>query len=205
MVRKYAPWILVAVAALILTGMAAWMLAGPPVRQTAAARGTAAIGGGFNLIDQDGKPVDQSILKGKWTAVFFGYTFCPDVCPTTLQTLGAASASLGERAKDFQVVFITVDPERDTPAVLKAYLSSAAFPRGAIGLTGSAEQIAAIAKTYGVFYQKEGSGDGYAVDHSSAIYLMNPDGQYDSVIAYGLTPDETRDQILKAMRRGGGA
>lgn len=201
MVRKYAPWILVGVAALILAGMAAWMLAGPPAKQQAAS-GTPAIGGGFNLVDQDGKPVDQSILKGKWTAVFFGYTFCPDVCPTTLQTLGAASSQLGARGKDFQVVFVTVDPDRDKPAVLKSYLSSAAFPRGTIGLSGTPDQIAAIAKAYGVFYQKAGSGSGYAVDHSSAIYLMNPKGQFDSVIAYGLTPQETRDQIVKAMRQG---
>jgi protein SCO1/2 len=202
MVRKYAPWILVAVAALILTGMAAWMLAAPPAKPRQTASGTAAIGGGFNLVDQDGKPVDQSILKGKWTAVFFGYTFCPDVCPTTLQTLGAASTQLGARGKDFQVVFVTVDPERDKPAVLKSYLSSAAFPRGTIGLSGTSDQIAAIAKAYGVFYQKEGAGAGYAVDHSSAIYLMNPKGQFDSVVAYGLTPEETRDQIVKAMRQG---
>ena len=202
MVRKYAPWILVAVAAVILTGMAAWMLAGSSGRQPSAASGTPAIGGGFNLVDQDGKPVDQSILKGKWTAVFFGYTFCPDVCPTTLQTLGAASTQLGARGKDFQVVFVTVDPERDKPAVLKSYLSSAAFPRGTIGLSGTPDQIAAIAKAYVVFYQKEGAGAGYAVDHSSAIYLMNPKGQFDSVIAYGLTPEDTRDQIVKAMRQG---
>jgi protein SCO1/2 len=201
MVRKYAPWILVAVAAVILTGMAAWMLAGPAARQQTTSAAPA-IGGGFNLVDQDGKPADQSILKGKWTAVFFGYTFCPDVCPTTLQTLGAASAQLGARGKDFQVVFVTVDPERDKPAVLKSYLSSAAFPRGTIGLSGTPDQIAAIAKAYGVFYQKEGAGAGYAVDHSSAIYLMNPKGQFDSVIAYGLTPEETRDQIVKAMRQG---
>ena len=201
MVRKYAPWILVAVAALILTGMAAWMLAGPPARQTAASTNPG-IGGGFNLVDQDGKPVDQSILKGKWTAVFFGYTFCPDVCPTTLQTLGAATSQLGARGKDFQVVFVTVDPDRDKPAVLRSYLSSAAFPRGTIGLSGTPDQIASVTKAYGVFYQKEGTGAGYAVDHSSAIYLMNPKGQFDSVIAYGLTPDETRDQIVKAMRQG---
>jgi protein SCO1/2 len=122
-----------------------------------------------------------------------------------LQTLGSASEQLGAHGKDFQVVFVTVDPQRDTPAVLKAYLSSAAFPRGTIGLTGTSDQIAAIAKAYGVYYQREGEGAAYAVDHSSAIYLMNPDGQFDSVIAYGLTPEETRDQILKDMRRGGSA
>jgi protein SCO1/2 len=153
----------------------------------------------------DGKLLTQADMRGKIAMLYFGYTFCPDVCPTTLQTLGSASEQLGAHGKDFQVVFVTVDPQRDTPAVLKAYLSSAAFPRGTIGLTGTSDQIAAIAKAYGVYYQREGEGAAYAVDHSSAIYLMNPDGQFDSVIAYGLTPEETRDQILKDMRRGGSA
>jgi protein SCO1/2 len=191
-------------AVVVLVVIAAWRLAGvvaPAAGPSQAAGAAPALGGGFHLTDQTGRPVDQSILKGKWTAVFFGYTFCPDVCPMTLQTLGAATDELGARRKDFQVVFITVDPERDTPAKLKAFLSNAAFPRGTIGLTGTPDQIAAIAKAYGVYYQKAGEGADYTVDHSSAIYLMNPQGQYDSVVAYGLTPDETRDQILKAMRK----
>jgi protein SCO1/2 len=202
MFRKSALWIVAGLAALVLGGAMAWRAVNPPTSGVGSSSGAAAVGGAFHLIDQDGRPVDQSLLQHKWSAVFFGYTFCPDVCPTTLQTLGAASQALGARGKDFQVVFVTVDPERDTPKALKTYLSNDAFPRGAIGLTGTPDQIAQVAKAYGVFYQKEGSGSGYAVDHSSAIYLMNPKGQFDSVIAFGLTPDETRDQILKAMRRG---
>lgn len=201
MSRKSMLWILVGLAALGLAGVEAWRYVTRPAPCCETAQ-SPAIGGPFTLVDQTGRAVDQSILRGKWTAVFFGYTYCPDVCPTTLQTLGAASRSLGAAAKDFQVVFITVDPERDTPGTLKAYLSSAAFPSGTIGLTGTADQIAAVAKAYGVFYQKEGSGPSYAVDHSSAIYLMNPQGRFDNVIAYGLTPTEARDQILAAMRRG---
>jgi protein SCO1/2 len=204
MSRKFAPWLLVALAALFLAGIAAWR-AGVWSGGRPTAGSTAAVGGPFHLIDQNGRPVDQSILDHKWSAVFFGYTFCPDVCPTTLQTLGAAQEKLGADAKDFQVVFITVDPARDTPAKLKAYLSSDAFPRGAVGLTGTPDQIAAVAKAYGVFYQKDGGGSDYAVNHSSAIYLMNPKGQFDSVLAYGMTPDETREQIVKAMRQGGAA
>jgi protein SCO1/2 len=199
MPRKSLLWIVAGVAALLCGGLAAWVYSHP---RPVASSGSAAVGGAFHLVDQNGRPVDQSLLQHKWTAVFFGYTFCPDVCPTTLQTLGAASRALGPRAKDFQVVFVTVDPERDTPQALKSYLASDAFPPGTIGLTGAPDQIAAIAKAYGVYYQKEGTGAGYAVDHSSAIYLMNPKGQFDSVIAFGLTPDQTRDQILKAMRRG---
>jgi protein SCO1/2 len=205
MLRKFAPWILVGLAVVIFAGIAGWRFFGTPSAPQQAASPGVQVGGPFRLVDQSGRQVDQSILAHKWTAVFFGYTFCPDVCPTTLQTLGAASEQLGARGKDFQVVFVTVDPKRDTPAKLKDYLSSAAFPRGTIGLTGSSDQIAAIAKAYGVFYQTEGSGEGYAVDHSSAIYLMNPQGKFDSVIAYGLTPEDTRDQILKSMRRDGAA
>jgi protein SCO1/2 len=161
------------------------------------------LGGPFQLTDQTGKAVDQSLLKGKWTAVFFGYTYCPDVCPTTLQTLGSASELLGAQAKALQVVFVTVDPARDTPAQLKDYLSSASFPRGIVGLTGSADQIAKVAGEYKVYFQKNGGGANYSVDHSSAIYLMNPKGEFDSVIAFGLTPEQTRDQIAKAMAKAG--
>src|SRR6201996_8584732 len=117
--------------------------------------GEALVGGPFQLVDQNGKPADQNLLKGKWSAVYFGYTYCPDVCPTTLQMLGSASRSLGDRAKDFQVVFATVDPARDTPAQLKAYLSNAVFPPGAIGLTGTDQQVAAMAGAYRVYYQRQ--------------------------------------------------
>ena len=160
------------------------------------------IGGPFHLIDQNGRPQDQSILKGKWSAVYFGYTFCPDVCPTTLQTLGEAQALLGPKAKDLQTVFITVDPERDNPGQLKSYLSNSAFPKGTIGLTGAPDQIAATAKGYHLFYQKRGSGSGYEVQHTSAIYLMDKRGRFSRVLAYGLTPADEAQQISDAMRTG---
>jgi len=164
---------------------------------------SSSIGGPFQLVDQFGHPQSQQLLKGKWTAVFFGYTYCPDVCPTTLQTLGGATTLMGPKVKDFQVVFITVDPNRDTPGQLKDYLASASFPRGVIGLTGTPSQIAAAANDYKVYYQKNGSGADYSVDHSAAIYLMNPKGEFDSAIPFGLTAQQTRDQILKAMQLAG--
>ncbi|HUO22930.1 MAG TPA: SCO family protein [Caulobacteraceae bacterium] len=166
------------------------------------ASGQPLIGGPFQLIDQDGRPVNQSALDGKWTAVFFGYTYCPDVCPTTLTTLGEAQTELGAKAKDFQVVFITVDPARDTPSQLKAYLSSPVFPKGTLGLTGAPAQVDQAAKAYKVFYQKEGSGNSYVMDHSSAIYLMDPHGKFDRVLAENLKPDETAHQISDAMAEG---
>jgi protein SCO1/2 len=161
--------------------------------------GEAKIGGPFHLVDQDGQPRDESMLKGKWSAVFFGYTFCPDVCPTTLQSLADAEARLGSRARDLQVVFITVDPARDGPAQLKTYLSSQAFPKGTIGLTGTPDQIAQAAKAYRVFYQKEGSGPDYEMAHSSMVYLMNPKGRFDRPLAYDLGPAEMANQIGQAM------
>lgn len=165
----------------------------------AAPTGAAAIGGPFTLVDQDGKPVDQRVLDGRWSIVFFGYTYCPDFCPTTLTTLGKAMDALGPKAKDAQVVFITVDPARDTPAALKTYLSSRVFPKNVIGLTGTDAQIAQVAKGYKVFYQKEGTGPNYTMDHSTALYIMDPKGRFHGVIADGLTPDQDAQQISQAM------
>lgn len=195
MTLRRAAWIVVGLAGVCLVLLAIWRLGGavtPP-------GSTVKIGGPFQLVDQNGRAVDQNILKGKWSAVFFGYTYCPDVCPTTLQTLATAQQGLGAQAAKFQVIFVTVDPARDTPSQLKAYLSSDSFPKGAIGLTGTSDQIAAITRAYGVYFQKQGTGADYSVNHSSAIYLMNPKGAYDSVIGAGLTPDQTRQAIQRAM------
>jgi protein SCO1/2 len=174
---------------------------GPPGGQGAAS-GQPLVGGPFQLVDQNNRPVDQHLLDGKWTAVFFGYTFCPDVCPTTLTTLGQAQSLLGEKAGRLQVVFISVDPGRDTPSQLKAYLSSPVFPKGTVGLTGSPAQVAQAAKAYKVFYQQEGSGDGYSVDHTAAIYLMDPHGKFNRGLAENLKPDEFAHQISEAMAQG---
>jgi protein SCO1/2 len=168
-----------------------------PATQTAANAGGP--GGPFTLVNQDGQPVDQRVLDGKWSVVFFGYTYCPDFCPTTLTTLGKAMDELGPKAKDAQVVFITIDPARDTPTALKSYLSSRVFPKNIMGLTGTQAQVAQVAKAYVVYYQKEGSGPGYTMDHSTALYLMDPQGHFHSVIADGLTPDDDAKAIAAAM------
>jgi protein SCO1/2 len=165
--------------------------------------GKAAIGGPFRLVDQDGKPVDESLLKGKWSAVFFGYTFCPDVCPTNLQALAAAEAKLGPLAKNLQVVFVSIDPARDTPQQMKAYLSSKDFPPGTIGLTGTPAQVDRAAKVYRIYYQKVGSGSDYTMDHSDITYLMDPRGEFSAAIPYGETPDQIAAQVRAAMAKGG--
>jgi protein SCO1/2 len=163
---------------------------------------TAAVGGPFQLVDQNGAPATEKALKGKWSAVFFGFTYCPDVCPGTLQALAAATDQLGPKAKDFQIVFISIDPGRDTAAQMKTYLSADYVPKSTIGLTGSPEQVAAAAKAYKVYYAKVGDGPGYTMDHSTAIYLMDPKGRFKTVIPYNLPPDEIARRVKDAMREG---
>lgn len=172
--------------------------------QIAAETGTGqpTVGGPFTLTNQDGQVVDQSILKDKWTLVFFGFTYCPDYCPTTLGVLNAVQQRMGDKAKDLQIVFVSIDPERDTPKLLKDYLSSDGFPDGVIGLTGTPEQTAEVAKAYRAFYQKVGEGEGYTMNHSLTVYLMGPDGQFRSAVAHDLGPDKTAKLIERAMERG---
>jgi len=163
---------------------------------------TAAVGGAFQLVDQSGRRVDESVLKGKWSAVFFGYTYCPDACPTTLFALGQAQKLLGARGGELQTVFISVDPARDTPRQLGSYLSTEAFPKGVIGLTGSPEQVARAAKAYHVYYQTAGQGRAYTVDHSTFTYLMNPRGGFVCVIPYNETPEQIAARVKTAMAAG---
>jgi protein SCO1/2 len=162
--------------------------------------GDSSIGGPFHLVSQTGAPVDQHVLDGKWSAVFFGYTYCPDVCPTTLTALGRATDAMGKGARRFQVVFITVDPERDTPKALGLYLSSPTFPKGAIGLTGSPAQIAQAARSYRVVYQKHADGSTYTMDHSAVVYLMNPHGRFVAPLDVTVPTAEVVRTIEQAMR-----
>jgi len=192
-------WIILAILAVAfagLTGLAVKRgLLGPQGQ-------TVAIGGPFHLVDQQGRPTDQGALKGKWSAVFFGYTFCPEACPTTLLALGQTEKLLGPKADKFQTVFISVDPERDTPKVMANYLSNTSFPRHAIGLTGAPQQVAGAAGAYHVFYQKAGDGPDYQVNHSTITYLMSPTGDFVCVIPYGDTPQAMAAKIEAAMSRG---
>ena len=139
-------------------------------------RGTALIGGAFALTDQDGRTVTADSFNGEPFLVFFGYTHCPDVCPTTLSDLSQMFAALG-LAKKARAAFITVDPERDTPAVLKDYLSS--FDPRIVGLTGSPDAVAAAEKAYRVYARKVPTNGGeYSMDHTSIVYLMDRDGRF---------------------------
>lgn len=160
------------------------------------------VGGPFQLVNQDDQAVDQTMLNGKWSLVFFGFTWCPDYCPTTLQMLEATKRALGDRADEVQIVFISVDPERDTPQAMKDYLSSDGFPEGVIGLTGTPAQVRAAADVYRASYQKVGEGEAYTMNHSLTIYLMGPDGRYRSALGHDLGPERSARLIEQAMARG---
>ena len=164
--------------------------------------GQADVGGPFQLVDHNGRPVDESMLEGRWSLVFFGFTYCPDYCPTTLAALNATRQRLGDKGKDLQIVFISVDPERDTPQALKDYLSSDGFPEGVIGLTGTPEQVKAAADAYKAYFQKVGEGEHYTMNHSLTVYLMGPDGQFRTAVAEELGPENSADVIERAMTRG---
>ena len=164
--------------------------------------GQPSVGGPFQLVNQDGQTVDQTMLNGKWTLVFFGFTYCPDYCPTTLTGLAATKKQMGDKAKDLQIAFVSVDPARDTPRALKDYLESDGFPEGVVGLTGTPEQIAAAAKAYRAYYQKVGEGETYTMNHTLTVYLMGPDGKFRAPLAYDLGPQKSAQLIERVMARG---
>lgn len=158
------------------------------------------IGGPFTLVNAAGDTVTDRGFRGKYMLIYFGYTFCPDVCPTTLTTLADALEKIGARADRVQPLFITVDPIRDTPAVLGQY--TAAFGPRIIGLTGSDEQIASVEK-YRVYAAEHRTGPGpndYTMDHSSILYLMGPDGHFIAPISADADSTAMAAEITKSMR-----
>jgi protein SCO1/2 len=135
----------------------------------------------FALTATDGTASTERTYRGKWLVIYFGYTFCPDICPTTLMEIAAALDALGPRAGAVQGLFITVDPRRDTPGVLTEYLKS--FDPRLIGLTGTPAQIALAAKSFHVFYERHDADDGsYTYDHSAFVYVVDPDGKFAKAI-----------------------
>ena len=157
--------------------------------------GQIAVGGPYALTDQDGRPRASTNFPGKYQLIYFGYTFCPDVCPTTLAVMAAALDKMGAAQDRIVPIFITVDPARDKPAVLKKYL--AAFGPHFVGLTGTPDEITRVEKEYRVFAKKQPLQDGnYGMDHSSVIYLMGPDGKLVSFYDEAASPDD----LAKALR-----
>jgi|SRR5215469_2940754 len=162
--------------------------------------GTALIGGPFTLVDQNGKTVTDRDFRGKYMLIFFGFTHCPDICPAELQVMSAALDALGPKADDVVPIFVTLDPGRDTPEAVGAYVKN--FGKTFVGLTGSPTAIANAANAYRVAYQKFEYKDkdgnyGYSIDHSALVYLMDKDGKYLAHFAYG-TP---ATKMTETMRR----
>lgn len=161
-----------------------------------AGSGQVAIGGPFELLDHNGRQVTEKDFAGRLMLVYFGFTHCPDICPTGLQTIAIAMDQLGAAGEKVQPLLITVDPERDTPPVMKEYVE--AFHERLVGLTGTAEQIARVAREYRVYYQKvvlKDSSLGYSVDHSGFIYLMDGQGKYLAHFRHDATPEQMAERI----------
>ena len=138
----------------------------------------------FSLENQDGVPIDQTVFEGQWDLVFFGFTHCPDICPTTLQVLAAAKAALQETGQSPlpRIVLVSVDPERDTPDVLKQYVDY--FGADNLGVTGKLDEITKLTTGLGIYFEKQPSdGANYAVDHSAAVLVINPDGGFEALFS----------------------
>jgi len=158
----------------------------------------AAIGGPFQLTDQNGKAVTEKNLKGKPTLIFFGYTHCPDVCPTSLFEMSEVLRAMGKDADKVNAVFISVDPERDTPATMKDYLSS--FDPHLEGLSGDPAETAKVITSYRVYAKKVPTKDGdYTMDHTALIYLMDRDGRFVSPFNLKRTPEEAATDLKKYL------
>jgi len=164
--------------------------------------GQALVGGPFTLTDHTGKRVTDQDFRGKLLLVFFGFTNCPDVCPTALQVMAAALDKLGPNAARITPVLISVDPAHDTPAVLATYVAS--FHPRLVGLTGSQAEIDAVAKAYRVYIKKvpdPKSTAGYTIDHSSIIYVIGPDGAYRSHFTHATSPDVMAERLSGLLQK----
>ncbi len=191
------------VSVLVAMGLLAWMgTAAIPSAREHAQEGSALIGGPFTLVDASGKTVTNRTYAGKYMLVYFGYTHCPDMCPTGLMLISNALGQLDEKTRAKIVpIFVTLDPERDTPAVMGDYVRH--FGSGLVGLTGSPQQIKQVAEAYKVYYSKvenEGSALGYLIDHSGYMYLMGPDGRYVTHFTYQISESALKDGLAKSVR-----
>lgn len=181
-------------------GVATYALMATPQGQRSS--GVALVGGPFTMVKHTGEPVTEKNFAGKPMLLFFGYTFCPDVCPTELQVMAEALRQLGDKGSDIQPIFVTIDPARDTPAVMAAYV--AAFGEQFVGLTGTPEQVKQIAGAYRVFYQKvdnKDAPDTYLMDHSSIIYLMDGESKFLKHFTYSTDAKALAGGLASALGR----
>ncbi len=183
-----------------LAGAAILLVTTPHGGQPVQSSGTALVGGPFSLVGTDGKTVTDADFRGRYMLIFFGFTHCPDICPAELQIISQALEKLGDKGKKVVPVFVTLDPERDTPEVMGQYVKS--FGPNFVGLTGTPEAIAATAKAYRVAYAKVENKDSpgnYSVDHSALAYLMGPEGNYVTHFTYGTSADDMATKLNKIL------
>ena len=190
--------IILSLSALAIGAALAFALVSSPGRQPlrTTTSGTALIGGAFTLTDHHGKQTTEKMLLGKYSLVFFGFTYCPDVCPVAMQNVSAALDLMGTDADKIRPIFITTDPERDTVEKVAQFVSS--FHKNTIGLTGTVEQIKAASKAYRVYSAKKKNADmpdGYTIDHASIIYFMGPDGKYVTHFNHSTPPNVMASRI----------
>src|SRR6201997_4050709 len=179
-----------------LSGVVFLMALVATVLSARAAPSPTIVGGPFTLVAPDGATVTDQTYRGKWLLVYFGYTFCPSSCPTTLLALSMALKKLGPDAAQVRPLFISVDPERDTPKVMQQYIES--FDPRIVGLTGTPQQIAAAAHEYGAYYVRHSIGPGpndYVLDHSTYLYVMDPRGRF----VHAFDSDASGDQIADVL------
>jgi len=167
--------------------------------------GTADIGGAFDLINQDGVAVSEASALGRPQLIYFGFSYCPDICPTALQKMGAVQARIDPSGDKLNYIFISVDPERDTPESLKLYITANGFPKGLMGYTGTLDQIEAVKSAYKVYSQKVPTPDSaadYTVDHSDIMYLMNKDGTFVEFFFGKSTVPEMAERVRTHLKTG---
>jgi protein SCO1/2 len=182
-------------------GAALWLRPAPESLGPTLPAGVA-IGGPFSLIDETGAPVTEKTYRGRHMLIFFGFTYCPDVCPTELAKIAATLDLLGQDAQRLVPLFVSIDPERDTPEALAQYTEL--FHPAIVGLTGSEQQIAAVARAFRVYYNKVKTGpepDAYTMDHSAFVYLMGPDGGFRQFFSPQATPEQMAAAIRAQLAR----
>ncbi len=183
-------------------GAALWLRPAPESLGPTLPAGVA-IGGPFSLIDETGAPVTEKTYRGRYMLIFFGFTYCPDVCPTELAKIAATLDLLGQDAQRLVPLFVSIDPERDTPEALARYTDL--FHPAIIGLTGTEAEVAAAARAFRVYYNKVKTGpepDAYTIDHSAFVYLMGPDGGFRQLFSPQATPEQMAAAIRSHLARG---
>ena len=188
----------IALAAALVGGLVAFAVVQPQVSNVLPSTGKALVGGPFTLVDHTGKTVTEKDFRGRYMLVYFGFTHCPDVCPTGLQVMSAALEKVGAKADQVTPILITVDPERDTPEQLASYVSS--FHPRLVGLTGSPEQVGAALKSYRVYAKKVDdpkSAAGFTFDHTSLLYLMDRNGDYIAHFTHATPVDRIAERLAK--------